>query len=120
MKVYKDGFYCFGCGAGGDIIKFVQLHDRLKFDDACKWISGEELTRRTKYQLAVARVRKNNAARNEDKCRQELKYINAKIGVLWQKFLDSEPLSDEWTQAYNKWQLLAYKQEQILRELGAK
>lgn len=120
MKVYKDGFYCFGCGAGGDIIKFVQLHDRLKLDDACKWISGEELTRRTKYQLAVARVRKNNAARNEDKCRQELKYINAKIGVLWQKFLDSEPLSDEWTQAYNKWQLLAYKQEQILRELGAK
>lgn len=23
MKIYSDGFYCFGCGAGGDVIKFV-------------------------------------------------------------------------------------------------
>ncbi|MBQ2768064.1 MAG: hypothetical protein IJF49_08335 [Clostridia bacterium] len=23
MKLYKDGFYCFGCGAGGDVINFV-------------------------------------------------------------------------------------------------
>lgn len=23
MKVYPDGFYCFGCGAGGDVISFV-------------------------------------------------------------------------------------------------
>lgn len=23
MKVYSDGFYCFGCGTGGDVIKFV-------------------------------------------------------------------------------------------------
>ena len=25
MKLYEDGFYCFGCGAGGDVIKFVSL-----------------------------------------------------------------------------------------------
>lgn len=23
LKVYPDGFYCFGCGAGGDVISFV-------------------------------------------------------------------------------------------------
>jgi len=25
LKVYKDGFYCFGCGAGGDVVRFVSL-----------------------------------------------------------------------------------------------
>ena len=23
LRLYKDSFYCFGCGAGGDVIKFV-------------------------------------------------------------------------------------------------
>ena len=24
MKIYKDSYYCFGCGATGDIFTFVQ------------------------------------------------------------------------------------------------
>ena len=27
-------FHCFGCGTGGDVIKFVQLHEHLTFPDA--------------------------------------------------------------------------------------
>ncbi|MCY4659478.1 MAG: DNA primase [Acidobacteria bacterium] len=27
-------FHCFGCGTGGDVIKFVQLHESLTFPDA--------------------------------------------------------------------------------------
>ena len=23
LKIYKDSFYCFGCGAGGDVITFI-------------------------------------------------------------------------------------------------
>lgn len=34
MKVYKDGFYCFGCNRGGDLIKFVQLLFNLNFYEA--------------------------------------------------------------------------------------
>jgi len=30
LKVYSDGFYCFGCGAGGDVISFV-----AKMEDIC-------------------------------------------------------------------------------------
>ncbi|MGE0480805.1 MAG: DNA primase [Phycisphaerae bacterium] len=30
----KQIFKCFSCGAGGDVIKFVQLRDRLEFRDA--------------------------------------------------------------------------------------
>ena len=30
----KGFFHCFGCGAGGDVIKFLELHDNVSFPDA--------------------------------------------------------------------------------------
>lgn len=118
MKVYRGSFYCFGCGAGGDIIKFVQLHDHLTFKEACKWISGEDLTEQTRYQLAVNRARKKEQAKITEKCKQELKHVNEQLAPLWRKYLTLEPLSDEWCATYNKWQVLCYKQESLLKQLG--
>lgn len=31
MKIYKDSYYCFGCGATGDIFTFVQNMDNCDF-----------------------------------------------------------------------------------------
>ncbi len=39
-------FHCFGCGAGGDVFKFVMLHERVSFPEAV-----ESLARR--YGIAV-------------------------------------------------------------------
>lgn len=30
----KGFFHCFGCGVGGDVFKFLELHDKLGFNDA--------------------------------------------------------------------------------------
>ena len=30
----KGFFHCFGCGVGGDVFKFLELHDKLGFQDA--------------------------------------------------------------------------------------
>jgi DNA primase len=27
----KGFFHCFGCGAGGDVFKFLELHDKIGF-----------------------------------------------------------------------------------------
>jgi len=35
----KGFFHCFGCGAGGDVIKFLQLHEKLAFHDAVKQLA---------------------------------------------------------------------------------
>jgi DNA primase len=35
----KGFFHCFGCGAGGDVIKFLQLHEKLGFTDAVKQLA---------------------------------------------------------------------------------
>ena len=36
----KQMFYCFGCGAGGDVIEFVSSYQSLNFRDAVKWIAS--------------------------------------------------------------------------------
>ena len=32
----KGFFHCFGCGVGGDVVKFVELHEKVGFPDAVK------------------------------------------------------------------------------------
>ena len=40
LKLYPDGWHCFGCNRGGSVIDFVMLHDGLSFHDACKHIDA--------------------------------------------------------------------------------
>ncbi len=41
FTVSKDkGFFkCFGCGAGGDIVKFVELHQKITFPEAVRYLA---------------------------------------------------------------------------------
>lgn len=58
MKIYEKSFYCFGCGAGGDVIKFTallfgltnsQAALRLNEDFGLVYISGKAPAR-AEYQ----------------------------------------------------------------------
>src|SRR5262245_19793219 len=35
----KGFFHCFGCGEGGDVFKFLQLHEKIGFADAVKLLA---------------------------------------------------------------------------------
>jgi DNA primase len=35
----KGFFHCFGCGAGGDVFKFLELHEKVGFQDAVKMLA---------------------------------------------------------------------------------
>jgi DNA primase len=41
FNVNKDkGFFkCFGCGAGGDVVKFVELTQKIAFPEAVRWLA---------------------------------------------------------------------------------
>lgn len=119
MKIYDKSFYCFGCGKGGDFIKFVQLYEGVSFNQACEIISGERLTRKTREQLAVAKIRRREKEKTEQRLKKELEKVNNELSGLWHTYLISEPFSDVWTDSYNKWQLLVYKQEQLINDVGA-
>jgi DNA primase len=36
----KGFFHCFGCGVGGDVFKFLELHEKIGFTDAVKLLAG--------------------------------------------------------------------------------
>src|SRR5215213_3041866 len=39
VDVDKGFFKCFGCGTGGDVVKFVQLHQKLTFPEALRHLA---------------------------------------------------------------------------------
>ena len=41
MRLYSDNFYCYGCGVGGDMIKFVQLYFNISFPQALIRINSD-------------------------------------------------------------------------------
>src|SRR3954462_10445492 len=52
----KGLFYCFGCGAGGDVFKFLSLTERFTFPEAVEHVAaryGIELPRRRKSSREV-------------------------------------------------------------------
>jgi DNA primase len=41
FHVYDKGFFkCYGCGAGGDVIRFVELFDKVPFPDAVRQLAA--------------------------------------------------------------------------------
>ena len=48
----KSLFYCYGCGRGGDLIRFVELYHQVKFTPAlallCQWL-GSVVARSRKF-----------------------------------------------------------------------
>jgi DNA primase len=41
FHVYDKGFFkCYGCGAGGDVIRFVELYDKVPFPEAVRQLAA--------------------------------------------------------------------------------
>src|SRR5919107_3068706 len=41
FHVYDKGFFkCYGCGVGGDVIKFVELFDKVAFPEAVRQLAA--------------------------------------------------------------------------------
>src|SRR6187397_356151 len=35
----KGFFHCFGCGVGGDVFKFIELHEKISFPEAVRLVA---------------------------------------------------------------------------------
>lgn len=60
----KQLFYCFGCGAGGDVFKFLMLYEKMEFPEALRTLAG-------RYGITIAAGR---GAENSD--RQKVLAVN--------------------------------------------
>lgn len=72
MKIYEGdkGYYCFGCGAFGDIITFVQQYFGVGFKDAIQKLNddfmlglsfGERITKQKRLEIARQSFERNKA-----------------------------------------------------------
>jgi DNA primase len=58
----KGFFKCFGCGAGGDVITFAQLHENLTFPDAKRMLAQRAGVELEPQNPQAARVRNEREA----------------------------------------------------------
>lgn len=110
MKVYEDGFYCFACGAGGDVIKFVAMNEHIGNVGAARLIEerlgivngGDEdckLTRKllqARHKTTIdAKAWRIRIRHRHDSLCSELRRINCIS-------MSAEPYSEEWCEAVSK------------------
>src|SRR4029079_12692099 len=63
----KGFFHCFGCGQGGDVFKFLELHEKVGFQDAVKMLAQ-------KFGLSLPELSETNGddARRDSALRETL------------------------------------------------
>jgi DNA primase len=59
----KGFFHCFGCGVGGDVFKFVELHEKVAFPDAVRMLAQKVGLAIPEAEAASDDVRRDTALR---------------------------------------------------------
>lgn len=71
-KVYQDGFKCFGCGAHGDVVDFIQEYFNLNKYDACQKLNDDFRlgfpfeTKANAFDILRAKLRQEQAQKRKD------------------------------------------------------
>ena len=93
FRVYQHSYYCFGCGEGGDLIKFVQRYWQLDFRSAIKRIDYDfnlgifpsgSLTR---YQRQKMRREASDRKKQYEYQQNEKKAAEALYWALWDEWI---------------------------------
>lgn len=104
MHVYHDGFYCFSCGTGGDVIKFVALLQGVKNAQAAQVVAGiGGLTAMQDDYRSRARLRQRAQERRkaEETSKRLAEAYSTLCGEIRRLHAQSfdEPFSDSWCEA---------------------
>lgn len=110
MKIYKDSYYCFGCGATGDIFTFVQNMDNCDFKTAFTILGGTYQKPNFSSRMAIYHNHKQMEMRQKEEqkkktelqeCLSDIDFYRAILGRV-------KPLSDGWCETWNRLQLVLY------------
>lgn len=117
LKVYERDFYCFGCGAHGDIFDFVMKIEPCSFKTAFSILGGTYETKGFAADLARYRAEKSRQMRVKKQMKkQEALQLNLQKMEIYKTFIEkSKPLSAVWCDCYNALQIEQYRNE-VLRE----
>jgi DNA primase len=78
----KGFFHCFGCGAGGDVFKFLELHEKVGFQDAVRMLAQ-------KFGVALPEPSEGNGddGRRDAALREELLKVHEVAGAYFREQL---------------------------------
>ena len=114
MKVFKDGFKCFGCGLSGAIFTFVQNIEECDFKQAFYILGGsyEHSTKASQIALYHAQKQKEKRERIKMQNAERQKAINDGIHSARAKMNSLDEGSDEW------WDSLSDMYDNITKDLN--
>lgn len=111
MKIYEDSYYCFGCGASGDIFTFVQKMDNVSFKEAFLSLGGTYEKENFESRMARyhAKKRQDMREKEEEELRRK-RQENLHLIDIYREWVErSEPMSQVWIDCYNALQIELYK-----------
>jgi DNA primase len=74
-------FHCFGCGVGGDVFKFVELHEKISFPEAVRQLAQ-------RFGLALPEVTEGSRDPNVDAERETLLKMHELAASLYRETLE--------------------------------
>lgn len=115
LKVYEKDFNCFGCGANGDIFKFVELMEDISFKEAFQSLGGTYGRPDFASRLAIYKSKKHKEMRQKARERLEnKKQLNNTLITVYRSYMDkSEPFGTVWCDCYNALQYQLYIQAEL-------
>lgn len=123
MKIYKDSFYCFGCGENGDVFSLVEKMDNLTFKEAYLSLGGEYKREKSKFssmrKIQKAKMQRKRKAEKLAGIKARIKDLSLFIEFYKLIKFQSKPLSDDWCAAVNKLVIL-WGEYDYLTEEGEK
>lgn len=119
MKVYRDSYNCFGCGANGDIFSFVMGMEHCDFKTAYVSLGGTYETKDEyrqklfKYRLSKQKEKKEQKALAEKQLKKDV-LEDIRLQSLFKKL--SHPFSDIWCDAVNRLEYDFYILDELTRK----
>ena len=78
----KGFFHCFGCGVGGDVFKFLELHEKIGFADAVKLLAQ-------RFGMALPEMEQSDEQRANSAERETLLKVHESAAAWFRHQLDS-------------------------------
>lgn len=120
MKIYQDSYYCFGCGAHGDVFDLVMAMEGLSFRESFLELGGAYDHKKETFSERMARYHaqkeREMRLKQVDALKAKRKLNNDLIDIYREWYEKSIPFSDTWTDCYNALQYQLYLHE-IYNEL---
>lgn len=75
---------CFACGAGGNVVKFVQLHEQMSYPEAIKWLAK-------KYGIEVEEAGRTDEQKERSQERESMFVVNEWACNFFTSMLHDDP-----------------------------